>query len=198
MKYLSKQFFLSLLVILSIFSSVPHAAINSVNEITPREILSKMQDDKNVIFIDVRNGFEYDEESIPNAIMINGDKLVKNFDLYRNLFDTKTIIVHCKTGIRGVKVAKSISQLTTNKVYNMKGGIQEWKKQHLPTQKAGISIMRQVQMIAGALIVLFSILAFYKNKKFLFLTMLIGCGLFYAGMTGFCGMAILLKMMPWN
>jgi hypothetical protein len=130
--------------------------------------------------------------------MINGDKLVKNFDLYKDVFDKKTIIVHCKTGKRGEKVATALSKMTKNKVYNMQGGIEEWKKQKLITQKSGISIMRQVQMIAGSLIVLFSVLAFYKNKNFLIATIFIGCGLFYAGVTGFCGMAILLKMMPWN
>ncbi len=58
-------------------------------------------------------------------------------------------------------------------------------------------MMRQVQIVAGVWycgILLGAFLApgFYVLSGF------VGAGLMFAGITGFCGMAQLLALMPWN
>lgn len=58
--------------------------------------------------------------------------------------------------------------------YVVEGGIQGWKQAGLPTvedRSQPLPLMRQVH---------------------------VGAGLLFAGVTGFCGMARLLKVMPWN
>ena len=42
------------------------------------------------------------------------------------------------------------------------------------------------------------VLGFAVNPAFFGLSALIGAGLTFAGVTGFCGMARLLSAMPWN
>ena len=64
--------------------------------------------------------------------------------------------------------------------------------------KAPISIMRQVQITAGSLVLLGLVLAVLINPWFAALSAFVGAGLTQAGITGTCAMASLLKHMPWN
>ena len=58
--------------------------------------------------------------------------------------------------------------------------------------------MRQVQIVAGSLIVLGVVLGYAVHAGFFLLAGFVGAGLVFAGVTGFCGMAVLLMKMPWN
>jgi rhodanese-related sulfurtransferase len=58
--------------------------------------------------------------------------------------------------------------------------------------------MRQVQMAAGGLILLGGALGVMVHPGFWGISAFVGAGLFVAGATGFCGMARLLAVMPWN
>ena len=61
-----------------------------------------------------------------------------------------------------------------------------------------IDIMRQVQIAAGSLVLLGVLLGFFVRPEFYLLSGLIGAGLVFAGLSGWCGMAKLLELMPWN
>ena len=58
--------------------------------------------------------------------------------------------------------------------------------------------MRQVQIVAGSLILLGAALGFTLTPAFYGLSAFIGAGLLFAGVSGFCGMARLLALMPCN
>jgi hypothetical protein len=62
----------------------------------------------------------------------------------------------------------------------------------------GLPLMRQVQIIVGFLAATGGLLALTVNKFFALLPLVVGTGLFIAGLTGFCGLALLLAKMPWN
>lgn len=53
-------------------------------------------------------------------------------------------------------------------------------------------------MIAGSLVLLGIILGVFMSSGFYWLSAIIGLGLLFSGLTGWCGMAILLGKMPWN
>ncbi len=57
--------------------------------------------------------------------------------------------------------------------------------------------MRQVQIVVGSLAATGAILSLAVNPWFAVVPLLPGCGLF-AGITGTCGMALMLARMPWN
>ena len=61
-----------------------------------------------------------------------------------------------------------------------------------------IEIMRQVQITAGGLVFLGVILGVWVAPAFLGLSAFVGAGLMFAGISGWCGMAKLLALMPWN
>jgi hypothetical protein len=58
--------------------------------------------------------------------------------------------------------------------------------------------MRQVQIFVGSLAAAGAILALAVNPWFAILPLFLGCGLLFAGISGTCGMALLLGRMPWN
>lgn len=86
--------------------------------------------------------------------------------------------------------------------YVLDGGLDGWKKAGLATRadrKAPLEIMRQVQITAGSIVVAGAILAATVNPAFIWLSAFIGAGLaVFAGSTGWCGMAKMLAVMPWN
>ena len=58
--------------------------------------------------------------------------------------------------------------------------------------------MRQVQIAVGILSTAGAALALGVNVWFAIIPLVTGCGLLFAGLTGTCGLALLLARMPWN
>jgi hypothetical protein len=58
--------------------------------------------------------------------------------------------------------------------------------------------MRQVQIAVGLISATGAWLALSVNPWFALVPLATGCGLLFAGLTGTCGMALLLAKMPWN
>jgi rhodanese-related sulfurtransferase len=61
-----------------------------------------------------------------------------------------------------------------------------------------IDIIRQVQIAAGSLVLMGILLGTFVAPGFYALSAFVGAGLMFAGISGFCGMAHLLALMPWN
>jgi rhodanese-related sulfurtransferase len=83
----------------------------------------------------------------------------------------------------------------------MEGGLDAWRKAGLECtvdRKQPLEIMRQVQIAAGLLILLGVLLGFAVDPLWFGLAAFVGAGLTVAGVTGWCGMARLLAVMPWN
>jgi hypothetical protein len=58
--------------------------------------------------------------------------------------------------------------------------------------------MRQVQIAAGSLVLLGLILSASLAPAWIALSWFVGAGLVFAGLSGSCGLAKLLALMPWN
>ena len=62
----------------------------------------------------------------------------------------------------------------------------------------GISLERQVRIVAGFLVLAGTLLGIFLHSGFLFISGFVGAGLVFAGITDICGMGMLLARMPWN
>lgn len=85
--------------------------------------------------------------------------------------------------------------------FMLAGGIEAWRASHRSTivdHRQPLEIMRQVQLIAGGLTLSGVILGFLVSAPFFGLSAFVGAGLMVAGATGWCGMATLLRRLPWN
>jgi hypothetical protein len=61
-----------------------------------------------------------------------------------------------------------------------------------------LAVDRQVQLIAGIMVLMGVTLGTLVNPWFLTIAAFFGAGLTFAGATGTCGLALLLLKMPWN
>jgi len=111
------------------------------------------------------------------------------------------LVVHCQAGRRSAEAMARLRAAGCGEVYSLKGGLDAWRSAGLPTQvnlRVPISIMRQVQIVAGGTVLAGSLLAYFISPWFLLLTGFFGAGLFFAGASGTCAMASMLGLMPWN
>ncbi len=111
------------------------------------------------------------------------------------------IIFHCRGGNRTADNAGKLEQAANCEAYILEGGIEGWKQAGLPVvvdKSQPIEINRQVMIAAGSLVLVGVLLGAFVNADFYALSGVIGAGLVFAGVSGFCGMAKLLALMPWN
>ncbi len=83
---------------------------------------------------------------------------------------------------------------------NVEGGILAWESAGYGTARVSsrLSLMRQTFIAAGVLIILAHMLALLISPGWFLLSAMIGIGLIVSGLTGWCGMTMLLARLPWN
>ena len=110
------------------------------------------------------------------------------------------IYVVCQSGGRGRQACEMFHAAGFTDVVNIEGGTKACIDAGLPVVRGQktISIERQVRIAAGSLVLLGGLLAWFVHPGFLALSIFVGAGLVFAGITDTCGMGILLSFMPWN
>lgn len=174
-----------------------NAIKKEILEISSKDLYEELQA-CSVVLIDVRESIENAEESIKGAISMPLSNLEPEKALA--LKGNKKLVLHCRSGKRSLKAAQNIVDFGCTEIYSLTGGIEAWKEEGYSVEKkqiVPISLMRQVQITAGSLI-LISLIGAHFFKPLLFLTGFIGLGLVFAGITNTCGLAMLLAKMPWN
>jgi rhodanese-related sulfurtransferase len=150
------------------------------------------------VLIDVREPDEHARERIAGARLAP----LSRFDSRAFASErAKIAVFHCNSGNRTRQSADRLLAAGFEQTYQLNGGLVAWKRAGLPVvidRKAPLPIMRQVQIVAGALVLLGVVLAALVSPWFMALSAFVGAGLVMAGITGFCGMANLLLYMPWN
>ena len=144
--------------------------------------------------IDIRAPDEHARASIPGA-------QTRPLETLGRVEDAAAVVYHCRTGRRTGANAARLAAVANCPAYLLEGGLDAWRAAGLPVtegRKAPIEIMRQVQITAGSLVVLGIGLGITIEPAFLGLAAFVGAGLVFAGSTGWCGMAQLLAVMPWN
>ncbi len=171
--------------------------MNPVSTVDPITLQHWLAEDKAVL-LDVREPMEYNREHITGALLAPLASLdPADFAHHAG----KIIVCQCRSGARSEQAVQRLLAGGNKEVYTLEGGLEAWKQAGLPVhfdRKAPIDLMRQVQIIAGSLVLLGVILAVLVSPGFIILSGFVGAGLLFAGLTGFCGMAILLARMPWN
>jgi len=160
--------------------------------------LHRWIEDDEAVLIDVREAEEYAKEHIIGARLVPLSGFDKaDFAADRN----KIAVFHCRSGNRTQMAAPQLLQSGFADVYHLDGGIEGWKKAGYPVHfdaRQPISIMRQVQIVAGSLVLLGAVLALLVSPWFALLSAFVGGGLAVAGATGTCLMANMLSMLPYN
>ena len=160
---------------------------------------AKQLQEQGAIIVDICSGDEYKNKHIAHSRSIPIDEL-KNQTLPEN----QVVIFSCLSGLRTKNNADVLQQCacSCSEIYLLEGGLRAWEKAGLPIEEreggAVLDIMRQVQIVAGSLILLGAVLGWLVSPWFFLICAFVGAGLLFAGITGFCGMAVLSMKMPWN
>lgn len=165
--------------------------------ISPADLKRKL-DAGEAILIDVRETDEHAREHILGARLAPLSAIdAHDFDRDHE----KAAVFHCRSGMRTQANAAKLLARGFPQAFYLEGGIEAWKAAGLPThtnRKAPLEIMRQVQITAGLLILSGVVLGWLLSPAFYVLSAFVGAGLTFAGVTGWCGMAMILRTMPWN
>jgi rhodanese-related sulfurtransferase len=169
-------------------------SIKTISPVTLQQLLEQNA----VALIDVREVGEYANEHIQGAKTFP----LSTFDLQKLPIEgNQTLILMCQSGNRSGKAGRKLLNAGYREVTHLQGGINAWKQAGLPTKKnanAPISIIRQVQIVAGVLVLLGVILSVTVAPNFLLISGFVGAGLMFAGISGNCLMADLLAKLPYN
>jgi rhodanese-related sulfurtransferase len=157
----------------------------------------RLMAEKGAMLMDIREPLEHARENIPGA------KLMPLSKYEGGCFDANCppVIFHCQGGNRTAANGNRLAACGAPEIYVLKGGIGGWKDAGFGTsidRSKPIDIMRQVQITAGSFVLLGLGLAALVSPWFALLPGFVGAGLVFAGVSGWCGMAKLLALMPWN
>ncbi len=148
--------------------------------------------------MDIRSADEHARERIAQARHIPMSRLAGDAAAFK---DAKALIFHCRSGNRTKMHAQTLSTHAPREAYVLEGGLDAWKKAGLAVvvdASQPLELQRQVQIAAGSMVVLGTVLGATVSPWFHMLPGLVGTGLVFAGVSGFCGLARLLMKMPWN
>lgn len=163
--------------------------------------LNKWLEKDDVVLIDVREVFENKAEHInPSSNVPLSEISIQK--LNASAYKGKKVILHCHSGRRSMLACeKLISQGITHDIWNLDGGLLAWKEAEFPTEchhKKSLPLDQQVQLTLGFLIFVSVLCGYFISSYWLILPFIISMGLMNAGLTGWCGLAKLIALMPWN
>jgi rhodanese-related sulfurtransferase len=149
--------------------------------------------------VDVREPDEHARERIPGARSVPLSRL-REVEL--TVAAGQPVLFHCRSGARTAGHADRLAEKAGDReALIVEGGLDAWKKAGLPVatdRRQPLELMRQVQIAAGSMVVLGVVLGVAVSPLFYALSGFVGAGLVFAGVTGTCGLANLLRRMPWN
>jgi len=142
-KYIMKKFSLVLLAITLLLAACGGAAQetavvepgtldvatlpDSVDVVTVNDLLNN----EDVLILDVREQFEYDEKHIPGITLIPMGEVPARLN---EIPTDKEVILTCRSGNRSGQVADFLRQQGFTNVHNMEGGIVAWEAAGLPVE----------------------------------------------------------------
>ncbi len=168
--------------------------------ISAKQLHEAFQAGQPVELLDVRTPVEYREMHVTFARNLPLDRLDARSIVAGRDGSPQPLYVICKSGSRGRQACERFLAAGYTNVINVEGGTQAWEQAGLPVVrgKKAMSLERQVRIAAGTLVLLGSILGWFVHPYWIGLSVFVGAGLVFAGLTDTCGMGMLLARMPWN
>lgn len=157
---------------------------------------AKRRIDRGAVLVDVREADEFAREHVPGAVNCPVSRLGGAAPV-----PAGPVVFHCRSGARTAAQADRLAGAAQGEAFILDGGIEAWKRAGLPVKqdrRQPIELMRQVQITAGSLVLLGVVLGALVHPGFYGLSGFVGAGLVFAGASGTCAMANLLRHAPWN
>lgn len=171
-----------------------------LKSVSPLALAARLGSGSGYELLDVRTPPEYANAHVPGARLVPLNELQAESILAYHKPRTP-IFVLCQSGARATKAIDQLQRDGCDDCVLVEGGTEAWIDAGLPVHRGAgnvLPLMRQVQIVVGSLSVAGAGLALAVKPWFAALPLFLGCGLVFAGITGYCGMAMMLAKMPWN
>ncbi len=96
--------------------SIPYISVDTLESIQDR-----------VLLLDAREKSEYEVSHIKNAQLVGYDHFKITSVTEQNISKNDTIVVYCSLGVRSEDISENLKKAGFLNVYNLYGGIFEWK-----------------------------------------------------------------------
>jgi rhodanese-related sulfurtransferase len=171
-------------------------ATGTITRLSPAEVSASIASGAGVQIVDVRTPLEFDGEHIEPSKNIPLDELSSRGS---ELNKDSTIILVCRSGMRASRAADLLASYGME-IGILDGGVVGWKRAGLTLKegKKRMPLERQVQLTIGTILLSSVAAGWTLNKGWFIVPAFIGAGLTFAGLTGNCGLAMLLAKAPWN
>lgn len=121
---LFNYFILITIFILSLsFTGCQQNGNDAVININNEELKSLITKESELVIVDVREQWEYDNGHIPEAVLIPLTNLEDN---HQKLDKNSKIVLVCRSGNRSSKAANYLANKSFSNIYNFEGGMQDW------------------------------------------------------------------------
>jgi rhodanese-related sulfurtransferase len=154
------------------------------------------------ILLDVRTPSEYAEVHVEQTVNIPLDKFDTEIQsVMGSASRDQPVYLLCLTGERSAQAATRCASAGVTDPVVVAGGTQAWIAAGLPVVRGASHVMsleRQVRIAAGSLVLLGVLLGQFVHIGFIWISGFVGASLVFAGISGICGMGLLLARMPWN
>jgi len=164
--------------------------------VTAPELRALLEGDQAPLLVDVRSPIEFESERIERSLNVPLEMLETRLE---ELPESADLVVVCRTGVRATIAAETLGR-AGRRARVLEGGVLGWRRAQLPLRQGRrrLPVDRQVQLIAGLMVLTGVALGTLVNPWFLAIAAFFGAGLTFAGATGTCGLALVLMKMPWN
>ena len=161
--------------------------------------LKKWLENNEAVVVDVREPAEHEAEKIRGSNLLPLANVCKKLLPF---YENKKLVLHCRGGKRSLSACQKLINEDPNlEIYNLEGGISAWSAAGCEIKTSGkffLSLDRQVQLTIGAGVLIGSVFGYFISPNFFLLSAFFGAGLIFAGLSGYCGLAVLMAKMPWN
>lgn len=151
--------------------------------------------------IDVRSPGEFRSGHIPGASNYPINKFTaETAEQLHHAANGRTVCLICQSGVRSQKALGIWHSSDLDNVVELSGGMNQWPGEAdiEGSQGFSLSLDRQVRVVAGVNVLVGTLLGAFINPWFLLIPGMFGIGLTFAGLSGKCGLAIMLTKLPWN
>lgn len=168
-----------------------------VHKLSPQQVRERI-DAGLAVLVDIREPDEFARSHVKGA---QSQPLSTWEKAHLSIDPDADVIFTCRSGMRTAGACDRLAARVSGEAFVLDGGLDAWAKAGLPVETdadAPMEIMRQVQIAAGSLVLIGVLLGFIVAPAWFALSAFVGAGLTFAGVSGFCGMARLLMLAPWN
>ena len=168
-----------------------------LHKLSPQQVRERI-DTGRAVLVDIREHDEFARSHVKGA---QSQPLSTWEKAHLSIDPDADVIFTCRSGMRTAGACDRLAARVNGDAFVLNGGLDAWAKAGLPVETnadAPMEIMRQVQIAAGSLVLIGVILGFLVAPAWFALSAFVGAGLTFAGVSGFCGMARLLMLAPWN